>query len=204
MMDLNIVPDNFKKQFVIFNRNESNDLGKLPKLDSSINRNCFLYDKITRTLLQHKVIDNSDVQLLGNTYFGTIGKHNETHNDYTNNKIEGAGSFGSVFGSNNVLKYNGDGGFVAGRYNNPNTTYIFTIGNGIDANNRHNLIQATDSTFSINGNLEINGQDINTIISNAADNETVQDLKNRVIELETQMNALITELKSHTILVEDN
>lgn len=203
MVRLNIDPDKFKKQFIIFNRNESNNLAQKPILDVLTDRNCFLYDKATRTLFQHKN-NNENVQIIGNTYFGTIGKHNETHNDYTNNKISGSGSFGTVLGLNNELNYNNNGGFVVGRYNNPNVSYLFTIGNGSDENNRSNLVQATDSTFSINGELEINGKNLNTIISGAADNETVQNLKNRVEALENKLSTLIDELQQLTILVDDS
>lgn len=203
METLNIDPNNFKKQFIIFNRNESNNLAQKPLLDVLTDRNCFLYDKATRTLFQHKN-NNENIQLLGNTYFGTIGKHNETHNDYTNNKISGSGSFGTVLGLNNELNYNNSGGFVVGRYNNPNVSYLFTIGNGSDVNNRSNLVQATDSTFNINGTLKVNGKSLDDIISGAADNESVQDLKRRVELLENKLKALIAELQANTILVEDN
>lgn len=203
METLNIKPNNFKKQFVIFNRNESNNLAQKPILDTLINRNCFLYDKATRTLFQHKD-NNENVQILGNTYFGTIGKHNETHNDYTNNKISGSGSFGTVLGLNNELNYNNNGGFVVGRYNKPSSTYLFTIGNGSDVNNRSNLVQATDNKFCINGTLEINNKSLDDIISDSQDTTNVQELNNRVKNLEDKLNKLITELQQLTILVDDS
>lgn len=205
MTTLSIDPNKFKKQFVIYHRDETNDLGKEPLItDETQNRNCFLYDKATRTLFQHSAQFNTNVQLIGNTFFGTTGKHNENHNDYNNNKIEGDGSFGSVFGTNNKLNYDGNGGFVVGHYNNPNSTYLFTIGNGQDENNRNNLVQATENTFSINGDLEINGKSLNTIISEAVNNETIQNLQTKVNDLETLLNSLINELKANTILVDEN
>ena len=204
MVTLDITPDIFKKQFVIFNRDENNNLAQEPLLDTLTNRNCFLYDKVTRTLFQH-FDNNKNVQLVGNTYFGTIGKHNETHNDSVNNKVEGGGSFGTVIGSNNILNYDNDGGFVTGHYNKPNNTYLFSIGNGTDNNNRSNLVQATNDTFAINGNLVINGKKLETIInnSNTQDGAEIQLLKDRVRELESKLNTLINELGQQTLLVED-
>lgn len=193
--------ENFKKPFVIYNRNETNNLGQDPNItDESKNRNCFLYDKATRTLFQHYAQNNHNVQLIGNTYFGTIGRHNETHNDYTNNKVDGSGSYGTVLGMNNMLNYNNNGGFVTGRFNKPNSSYLFTIGNGKDENNRSNLIQCTDNTTYINGELEVNGVKFSELSSDVETSNA--QLKSRLDSIESKLNQLITELQSLTILVD--
>ena len=192
--------ENFKKPFVIYNRNESNNLAVEPTIsDCTEKRNCFLYDKATRSLFRHSSDDNN-ILLVGNTYFGSIGKHNETHNDYNNNKVDGGGSYGTVLGLNNILNYNNNGGFVAGRYNLPDNNYLFAIGNGKDDNNRSNLIQCTDNTTYINGELEVNGIKFSDVSSNVETNNT--QLNKRLDTIESKLNQLITELQSLTILVD--
>lgn len=193
--------ENFKKPFVIYNRNESNNLAVEPSIsDCTEKRNCFLYDKATRSLFRHD-LNNNNILLVGNTYFGSIGKHNETHNDYNNNKIDGGGSYGTIMGQNNILNYNNDGGFVAGRFNKPNTTYLFTIGNGKDDSHRSNLVQCTDDNFCINGELEVNGVKFSDVTSDT--NQNLTNINNRLTAIENKLNQLITELQNVTILTDD-
>lgn len=197
--DINFYYDTFKKQFVIYNRTENNDISNTPKLDTSQNRNCFLFDPCTRSVFKNTEAGEQQ-QLIGNTYFGSIGKHNEVHNDYSNNMITNTGSYGTVIGLNNILDYANDGGLVAGRYNKSDVSYLFSIGNGKNDDNRSNIIVATDSSVFINGDLHINGKSL----SEAGSSEEVKKLESRVTELENQLTSLTTELSKLTFVVEDD
>lgn len=194
--------ESFKKPFIIYNRSENNNLAKEPVIsDCTQRRDCFLFDNATRSLFKQDAFCNNKL-LVGNTYFGSIGKHNETHNDYNNNKVDGGGSYGTVLGTSNILNYNNNGGFVAGRYNSPNTSYLFTIGNGKSENSRSNLVQATDSTLYINGDLEVNGTKFSDIANNF--NESDASIQIRLSNIEEKLNQLLLELQNITVLTDNN
>lgn len=220
--------DPFKKQFIIYNRDENTDIRKSPDITNieSGDRTAFVFDTINKNLVLHTVgtsnTDDASHILIGHTELNSGGKHNEVFNDYNGNSTSGVVSYAFVCGYNNIVKYNNSngGGFTSGHYNKSDVSYIMTIGNGTDDTNRSNIISVTDSSVIIGyspeettgkyisikngnvvigGNLTVNGE-INGKSGSGGNYDTaIEELKSTVESLQKSLTAVTTSLADLTV-----
>lgn len=211
--------DPFKKQFIIYNRDENSDIRKSPDITNieSGDRTAFVFDVINKNLVLHKVgtssTDDASYVLVGHTELNSNGKHNEVFNDYNGNTTNGVVSYAFICGYNNIIKYSysNGGSFATGHYNKPDVSYIMTIGNGTDDNNRSNIISVTDSAVIVgygpdvdtgkyvsikngnvivDGNLTVNGEINGKSGSDDNYNTAIEELKNSVELLQKSLTNL--------------
>lgn len=151
--------DNFKKRFIIYNRKESDTtINNNPNIKgmSTGDRSAIVFDTVNRNAVLHVKGDSSsdDTVLLGHSYIGDTGKHNEIFNDYNGNMPDST-CYSMICGyrnkSNYVAAQAPGGSFACGHYNEADTSYIFTIGNGSAENKRSNIIAVTTNSITIYG-----------------------------------------------------
>lgn len=196
-----------KKRFVIVNRETSSNDVKEPDIEKifGTDRPCFVFDTVNRNLYVHEY-DGGTVNpiLLGNTIVesANTGPHNEVFNDYVHNTTDGLVSYSFIAGFNNIVKYSdimSSGGAAFGHYNKPDTSYLFTVGNGSNENNRSNILTATGSSIIIGYNTRDISSGKYVKIENGTVyaeggivSDDITELRNAVKDLQEKYDALQT------------
>lgn len=152
-------------KFILYERTQGNNDNALPDLDkteiSDKSKDCFIYDIDNRNIYAHNYSINdtngsvvqSSTLISGHTVPKSTGVHNEIFNDYKNNAPTSAVTYSFTAGLNNTVKYSENGGGAAfGHYNQGDTSYLFTIGNGANDSKRSNILSVTYKSLIIGYN----------------------------------------------------
>lgn len=153
--------DSFKKRFIVYNRKESDtSIGNNPDVKnmSTGDRSAIVFDTVNRNAVLHVKGDakTDDTVLLGHTYTGISGKHNEIFNDYAGNRPDEYSCYSMICGYRNKSEYTPDssvpgGSFACGHYNSADSSYIMTVGNGTSEAARSNILSITANSVTIYG-----------------------------------------------------
>lgn len=212
-----------KSPFIIYNRVDGeNDVRNFPNIvnigtiipnSGEYDRDAIVFDVVNRSVLRHKKGNYQDIILSGHTYYG--GVHNEVFNDYKQNTALNECSYSFVAGIGNNVQYNttvsSSGGAAFGHYNNAESSYLFTVGNGLNNNNRSNILTLTDEsvifgysprigngkyvtikngTVAIEGDLTVSGTINGEKSGGGSSSEELEKLKERVVTNENNISSL--------------
>lgn len=212
-----------KSPFIIYNRKDGEtdvrnspiiaNIGTIIPDANEYDRDAIVFDVVNRTVLRHKKGYYDDLILAGHAYYG--GVHNEVFNDYNQNTVSTACSYSFVGGIGNNVQYNttvsSSGGTAFGHYNYPSTSYLFSVGNGLNDKNRSNILTLTDDrvifgyspqlstgkyvtikngNVTVDGDLTVSGKINGDTSGGGASSEELEELKKRVEEDENTISTL--------------